>query len=346
MCGCRYSDLMSERGRQKVSVGFLLFDGITALDAVGPMDAFATARIENDKGEPNGCYIPITIGLTRKEVIAESGLTLRPMTTLGTCPQLDTLIIPGGQGLRETRLNAAVCEWIHSRVKTTRRIATVCTGIYGLAPTGLLDGRRVTTHWAFARDVARQFPALRVEPNALFLKDGQFYTSAGVTAGIDLALAMIEEDFGKVVALSVARELVVHMKRSGGQEQYSEPLRFQVASTNSTTEMVSYIQSHLDHDLSVPALAKIAHLSERQFGRQFKSAFQTSPAAFVETVRLDESRRRLCETRCSVAQLAASVGFGSDDAFRRAFERRFGLSPTDYRNRFDTQQGLDNKLAR
>jgi len=328
--------------RQQIKIGFLLFDGITALDIVGPMDAFTTARVEDEKGKPNGCYQAVTIGVTGEDVISESGLRLKPMTTLASCPRLDTIMIPGGRGLREPGTNAAICKWIQGRAKQTRRIATVCTGIYGLAPTGLLDGRRVTTHWAFARDVARQFTALQVEPNAIFLKDGQFYTSAGVTAGIDLSLAMIEEDFGKTVALAVARELVVHMKRSGGQEQYSEPLRFQVAATNRTTEIASYIQSHLDHDLSVSALAKIAHLSERQFGRQFKSAFQISPAAFVERVRLDEARRRLCETRCSINQLAASLGFGSDDAFRRAFERRFGLSPTNYRTRFNSQQELNH----
>jgi len=332
---------MKENKGQQKEIGFLLFNGITALDAVGPMDAFTTARIQDHKGVPYGGYKAVTIGVTGREVVSESGLTLRPMTTLADCPLLDTIIIPGGHGLREPETNAAICAWIQSRVKQTRRIATVCTGIYGLAPTGLLDGRRVTTHWAFARDVARQFPALRVEPNAIFLKDGQFYTSAGVTAGIDLSLAMIEEDFGKTVALAVARELVVHMKRSGGQEQYSEPLRFQIASTNSTTEVASYVQTHLDHDLSVSALAKIAHLSERQFGRQFKSAFQESPAAFVERARLDEARRRLCETHCSINQLAASLGFGSDDAFRRAFERRFGLSPTVYRTRFDSQRELE-----
>src|SRR5450631_78416 len=329
---------MSEKKLQPRRIGFLLFNGITALDAVGPMGAFATARIEDDRGRSHGCYKLITIGVTREEVVAESGLVLRPTTTLAECPLLDTLIIPGGRGLREAGTNATVSAWIKSRVRTTRRIATVCTGIYGLGPTGLLDGRRVTTHWAFARDVARQFPALLVGANALFLKDGQFYTSAGVTAGIDLSLALIEEDFGQTIALAVARELVVHMKRSGGQEQYSAPLRFQVASKDSTMECASYIQAHLDRDLSVPALAKLAHLSERQFGRQFKAVFQTSPAAFVEAVRLDESRTRLCETRCRINQLATSVGFRSDDAFRRAFERRFGVSPTDYRARFGIKQ--------
>ena len=335
---------MKETKKQRIKIGFFLFDGITALDAVGPMDAFTLARVRDNKGQSLGCYEALTIGVANASVVSESGLTFTPMTTLAECPLLDTIIIPGGRGLREPRTNVAICEWIQSRVVQTRRIAAVCTGIYGIAPTGLLDGRRVTTHWAFARDVARQFPALKVEPNAIFLEDGQFYTSAGVTAGIDLALAMIEGDFGKSVALAVARELVVHMKRSGGQEQYSEPLRFQMASINNTTEVAAYIQSHLDRDLSVSALAKIANLSQRQFGRQFKSAFQASPAAFVERVRLDEARIRLSETQCSINQLAASLGFGSDDAFRRAFERRFGLSPSDYRTRFDTRQEITNTV--
>ncbi len=175
-------------------IGFFLFEGITALDVVGPMEAFAAARIEGNNGDVNSCYELMTLGLNKEEVTAESGLTMKPHTTLVNCPCLDTIIIPGGAGLRDVRINSAISEWVKSRVKTTRRIATVCTGIYGLAPSGLLDGRRVTTHWAFAERVSRQFPSLKVEANALFLKDGKFYTSAGITAGIDLALAMIVLD--------------------------------------------------------------------------------------------------------------------------------------------------------
>jgi transcriptional regulator GlxA family with amidase domain len=315
----------------------LLFDGITALDVAGPMEAFTAARIPGDERSTTVCYELLTIGLTNKNVVAESGLILRPSTTFAGCPRLDTLIIPGGRGLREPRTNKMIAAWIKGRAATTRRIASVCTGIYGLAPTGLLDGITVTTHWRFADDLARKFPALKVDANALFLTDGHIYTSAGITAGIDLCLALIEEDYGRPAALSAARELVVFMKRPGGQEQYSEPLQFQFESTDSTTEVAAYIRSHLKGELSVEALARFARLSYRQFSRRFKATFHCSPAAYVDAVRLDEARTRLCETRCNIDQLAASVGFGSDDAFRRAFERRFGVSPGNYRSRFGTQ---------
>jgi transcriptional regulator GlxA family with amidase domain len=330
--------MSNKRQPQPKRIGVLLFDGITALDVAGPMEAFASARVPGDERGAKCCYDLFTIGLTNKEVVAESGLVLKPCTTLAECPRLDTLIIPGGRGLREGRTNKIVAGWIKSRAATTRRIASVCTGIYGLAPTGLLDGKTVTTHWRYADDVSRKFPALKVDANALFLNNGRLYTSAGITAGIDLCLALIEEDYGRAAALLVARDLVVFMKRPGGQEQYSEPLRFQLESTDSTTVVAAHIRSHLNRDLSVDALASLVHLSYRQFSRRFKAAFHCSPAAYVEAVRLDEARTRLCETRCNIDQLAASVGFASDDAFRRAFERRFGVSPSHYRNRFGAQK--------
>src|SRR6202011_3763539 len=164
---------------------------------------------------------------------------------------LDTLIVPGGRGLRDAQTNVAIVKWLKAKAAQTRRIVSVCTGIYGLAPTGLLDGRRVTTHWRFAADVAAHFPKLKVDPNALFLKDGCFYTSAGITAGIDLSLALIEEDYGPSVALAVARELVVYLKRSGGQEQYSAPLQHQIRSADRFADLVGWITANLHKDLSV-----------------------------------------------------------------------------------------------
>jgi transcriptional regulator GlxA family with amidase domain len=330
--------MSGRRQPQPKRIGLLLFDGITALDVAGPMEAFASAQVPGDQRGATSGYELFTIGLTAKDVMAESGLILKPRTTLAECPRLDTLIIPGGRGLREGRTSLVVANWVKSRAATTRRIASVCTGIFGLAPTGLLDGSTVTTHWRYADDLSRKFPALKVEANALFLNNGRIYTSAGITAGIDLCLALIEEDYGRPAALMVARELVVFMKRPGGQEQYSEPLRFQIDSTDSTTLVAAHIRSHLNRDLSVNALASLAHLSYRQFSRRFRAAFHCSPAAYVEAVRLDEARTRLCETRCNIKQLAASVGFASDDAFRRAFERRFGVSPGHYRSRFGAQR--------
>lgn len=315
-------------------VGFLGFDGITALDLVGPMEAFTIAETEAANGVQRRCYEVLTIGMSRKPFAAGSGLVFKAQTTLETASALDTLIIPGGAGLRRPETNAKVCAWLRSRAGKIRRIASVCTGIYGLAPTGLLDGRSVTTHWRFARDLAQRFPKLKVNPNAIFLKDGSFYTSAGITAGIDLSLALIEEDFGPSVALAVARELVVYLKRPGGQEQYSEPLRFQVNSTDRFADLAAWIQSHLRQNLSVEALAERAHLCPRHFSRRFKDAFGKTPGAFVETVRLDEARLRLSQPNTNIEVVAASVGFSSADSFRRAFERRFGIMPSGYRHRF------------
>lgn len=191
---------------QRRRIGLIGFPGVTALDFIGPMEAFTAALVSNEAGRKRSSYELLVIGLNQEPFTAESGVVFQPHTTLESAPPLDTVLIPGGSGLRTLEINARIVEWLQRRSKSIRRIATVCTGIYGLAPTGLLDGRRVTTHWAFADDVARRFPKLAVDANALFIKDGKFYTSAGVTAGIDLTLALIEEDCEPTVALSVARE--------------------------------------------------------------------------------------------------------------------------------------------
>jgi transcriptional regulator GlxA family with amidase domain len=317
-------------------IGFIAFDGITALDMVGPMEAFAIAHISDSKGKRRPCYEVVTLGLNKKNVTAESGLVIAPSTTLQSSPALDTLIVPGGGGLRKPLQNEPIVRWIKTQSVSIRRIASVCTGIYGLAPTSLLNGRKVTTHWRFAADVAQQFPQLKVDSNALFLKDGPFYTSAGVTAGIDLSLALIEEDYGRVVALSVARELVVYLKRSGGQEQYSEPLRFQVASSDPIAELAAWIAGHLEHDLSIQKLAGKACLSERQFTRRFQAVFGATAAEYVEQIRLSEASSRLSASKSSIQSIARSVGFRSGDTFCRAFERRFGIPPSVYRSRFES----------
>jgi transcriptional regulator GlxA family with amidase domain len=315
-------------------VGLLGFDGVMALDLVGPIDAFTSATAAGEDGMPRPGYEVVLIGRSRRPFASESGVLFKPHTTLRRAPALDTLVIPGGPGLRVPQTQAWVAAWVRERAAAVRRVVTVCTGVYGLAPTGLLDGRRVTTHWRFARHFAAQFPRLRVDANALFIKDGPFYTCAGVTAGIDLALALIEEDHGPGVALAVARELVVYLKRPGGQEQYSEPLRFQTRSADPLADLAAWVQGHLSADLSVEALAGRAHLCPRQFTRRFKDAFGTTPAAFVEDLRLAEARQRLGRATLTVEAVARSVGFRSADAFRRAFERRFGLNPTSYRLRF------------
>ena len=314
-----------------IRVGIIGFPGVQALDLVGPSDAFTIAA--PDAGSAPG-YKVFVIGLDRNPFPAESGVLFHPHTTLRAAPELDTVIVPGGKGLRDAKIANAVASWINGRVNGLRRIASVCTGVYGIAPTGLLDGRRVTTHWRFARDVARRFPKLNIEANAIFLKDGCFYTSAGVTAGIDLSLALIEEDYGPRAALTAARELVVYMKRAGGQEQYSEPLQFQTSATDRFADLAPWIMGHLRNDLSVEKLAERTCLSPRHFSRKFKTLFGDTPATFIENLRLDEARRRLTEKMQTIETVAGSVGFHSDDSFRRAFERRFGVNPSGYRRNF------------
>ena len=320
-------------------MGIIGFDGLNALDLIGPAEAFATAQNEEANRSSKDAYEVIVIGLSRRRFAAESGVAFHPHTSLQAAPKLDTIIIPGGRGLRRPDVNLTVANWIKTRAPQTRRIVSVCTGIYGLAASGLLDGRRVTTHWRFAADVARRFPQLAVEPNAIFLKDGKFYTSAGVTAGIDLALALIEEDLGPAVALAVARDLVVYLKRSGGQAQYSEPLQFQTQANDRLTELASWITNNPNRDLSVAALARRACLSPRHFVRRFKNAFGQSPGLFVQDHRLDEARRRLAAANLSIDAIATSVGFKSADAFRRAFQHRFRVTPGRYRRRFGAGDG-------
>jgi len=308
-----------------------------ALDLVGPFDAFSSAVLEDD-GKQSRCYEAIVIGVTNQPFVAESGVVFKPHKTIRNAPALDTLIVPGGKGLRVPQTQQVIAEWIARRAAKTRRIATVCTGTYGLAATGLLNGRHVTTHWRHAQDLAKRFPKLKVDPNALYLKDEKFYTCAGITSGIDLSLALIEEDFGPRVALSVARELVVYLKRPGGQEQFSEPLKFQTQASDRFADLAAWIQGHLQENLSAEVLADRACLSPRHFSRRFKTAFGSTPADFVENLRLTEARDRLTLPDQTIESVAFSVGFKSADAFRRAFERRYGLRPTNYRKHFSFRE--------
>ena len=330
----RSTNVNSKRPQTPRTIGILGYSDVQALDLVGPADAFAIA---DEHLRATGCdagYKVLVLGVTRAAFAAESGVVIRPHITLDRAPRLDTLLISGGRGLRLRQHYAEVASLIRELEKDTRRIASICTGIYGLAATGLLDGKSVTTHWKFARDVAQRFPRIQVEPNAIFMKAGKFYTAAGITAGIDLALALIEEDHGPALALSVARELVVYLKRPGGQEQYSEPLQFQTRSSGRLSDLAPWIAAHLRRNLSVEALAERACLSPRHFTRRFKEAFGVNPGEFVENVRLDEARRRLASSESTIKDVADSVGFASPDSFRRAFERRFGVAPTMYRGRF------------
>ena len=310
------------------------YNDITSLDLAGPLEAFNAAYIEDSRGTRQPCYKVTIAALGVKTFRSESGLRMTAACSLSSLRHLDTLLIPGGRGMRVSASGQKLANWISRHERRIRRIASVCTGIYGVAPTGLLNGRTVTTHWMFSADLAKRYPELKVDANALYVRDGKFYTSAGITAGIDLALALIEEDFGAQVALSVARELVVFVKRPGGQEQYSEPLKFQVESTSRFADLAAWMVGHLDKDLSVESLAGRINLCPRQFTRRFKDEFNSTPASFVQRLRLDEARKRLSAANSTVESIADSVGFRDPDSFRRAFIQRFGVAPKQYRSRF------------
>jgi transcriptional regulator GlxA family with amidase domain len=325
----------------KKRIGFLIYPGIQALDLAGPMDAFAAAKVDVGKGQLQPGYELFTIGLSKNAVRAESRLCFKPQFTVASAPQLDTLVIPGGRGMREGDTAAKLAPFLKNRASKLRRIAAVCTGIFGLASAGLIAGRRVTTHWNFVPELKRRFPDLQVDPDAIFVKDGQFYTSAGITAGIDLSLALIEEDYGPSVSLAVARELVVYLRRPGGQAQFSEPLRFETQSPDRLANVAGWIAANLDKPITVEMLAERARLCPRQFSRRFKRAFGESPAAFVEKTRLKEAQARLAQSSRSIDCVAAALGYRSTHVFRRAFERQFGISPSAWRSRFGRAEAAE-----
>jgi len=305
------------------------YDDVTALDIIGPMEVFAAAN--SALGE---AHYDTRVIAAKRSFIAETELTLGAHLTFAKAPAFDTIIVAGGRGLRDAKIVAPIVAWLRERAPGTRRVVSVCTGIYALGLAGLIDGKRATTHWRFAADVARRFPNARLEPDALFIHDGQIHTSAGITAGIDLTLALVEADLGERIALAAARELVVYLKRPGGQLQFSEPLQFQTRAVDRFADLAAWMLRNLKKDLGVETLAARAGLGPRHFNRRFKETFGTSPARYVEQLRLDEARKRLPAPNQTVDSVAASVGYASSDAFRRAFERRFGLAPSTYRRQF------------
>jgi transcriptional regulator GlxA family with amidase domain len=318
----------------KKRIGVLIYGDVQALDVAGPMDAFADATVAAAGGGRVAVYEVFTVAASRRALSSESSLTLKPNYTFDSCPDMDTLVIPGGSAMRDPRVTDRLAPWIAHQARRTRRVAAICTGTFGLAATGLLRNRHVTTHWRYAAELSERYPELRVNANALFIKDGRFYTSAGITAGIDLALALIEEDAGRAVSLQVARDLVVYLRRPGGQAQYSEPLEFEAKSLDRLSDIARWIATNLHRRITIDVLARRASLCPRQVSRRFRAAFGTTPADFIESLRMKEAQRRLAATEASIKRVAASLGYRSAHVFRRAFERRFGVSPGIYRERF------------
>lgn len=323
----------------------LAFDRSQALDVIGPLDVFAgaaEAQVRRRARDPG--YAPVTAGPTARPLRLECGLTIVPDLALARAggkgaPPLDTLIVSGGAGARLAARDPAVVRAVERAARRARRVASVCTGAFALAAAGLLDGRRATTHWAFCEELAAAYPRVRVEPDPIFVRDGPIWTSAGVAAGIDLSLAMVEEDLGREVALQVARYLVVFVRRSGGQSQFSAALRAQAAERAPLRDLQAWIVEHPGAALDVPSLARRAGLSERHFARVFRSEVGASPAAYVERVRIEAARRLLETTERGVEEIATASGFGTPEALRRAMGRQVGLSPREYRARFGAPVG-------
>jgi transcriptional regulator GlxA family with amidase domain len=299
-------------------VEVLAYPSVKLLDVTGPIQVFASANaFVAPAGEANAIRI-VAQGGERIVALAGVELAVHPLSPVDAA--LDTLVIAGGDGVSAAAADSILIDWVRERGKQARRTASVCTGAFLLAASGMLDGRRAVTHWAFCAELARRFPGVRVEPDPIFLQDGAIWTSAGVTAGIDLALALVEEDLGRSVALVVARDLVVFLKRPGGQAQFSEFLSLQAAE-DKFGALHDWISNHLADDLSLPVLAREAGMSERSFSRHYAEATGHTPARAIERLRVQGARHLLSETRLPVKRISQRCGFGSEETMRRSFLR-------------------------
>lgn len=327
---------MHNKGMVSRNIGFLVYDGMQALDLVGPLDVFDAANRLYHGPQP---YRLILIGLAGGGTLRlENGLAIVPDCLPEDAPVLDTLIIPGGEGSRRINRKRELLDWIRMRCEGTRRIVSVCTGLYVLAATGLLDGRRATTHWRFSEDIRACYPAVRLEIDQIYVSDGRFHTSGGLTAGMDLALSLIEADLGPDAALAVAREMVMYMKRPGNQRQFSGPMEAQTRAQGRFGELIEWLFDHLDETLSVERMAERMVMSPRNFRRVFRERFGVTPARYLEYLRLEQACVLLTSGAMPIEHVAARVGFASADAFRRRFRERYRTTPGEYRARFGSDQ--------
>jgi transcriptional regulator GlxA family with amidase domain len=304
---------------------------VQPLDVTGPAEVlFAATQVA---GGESPAYLLDVVAPGGAPIPTCSGYALAPAGALEDVRgQLDTLLVAGGAGARNA--GPAAVEQVRALASRARRVTSVCTGAYVLAAAGLLDGRRATTHWQYCDDLQARHPAIAVERDPIFVVDGPVRTSAGVTAGMDLALALVEEDLGARVALEVARWLVLFVKRPGGQAQFSAQLAAQSAEREPLRELQAWMVDHLASDLSVPALAARACMSERNFARAFKAETGMTPAVYVEALRVERARLALESGAEPIDAVARRCGFGTVETLRRAFARRLGVSPGAYRNRF------------
>jgi transcriptional regulator GlxA family with amidase domain len=315
---------------------FVTYPGITALDLVGPHEVFTAAAevARRTGGEPNAYRVEVA-SVRPGPLTTTRGLVVVADRALGSIRgPIDTLVVVGGESAYAASTDPELVGWIRRAAARSRRITSVCTGAFLLAATGVLDGRRATTHWRSCADLARLHPEVTVDPDPIFVRDGNVWTSAGVTAGMDLALALVADDLGRDVALMTARQLVLFVQRPGGQSQFSAQLGAQVAARDPLRELQGWIAEHPEADHAVEQLAARVAMSPRHFARVFRDEVGSTPAAYVETVRVEVARRLLETTGLPGPEIARAAGFGTPETMRRAFTRRVGVSPLDYRDRF------------
>ena len=317
-------------------VGFLVYPDCQSLDLTGPFETFHWADLMLSVLRRPPIYRSLVIAKAVGPIRTMSGLEIVASHSYEEMVErLDTLVVVGGTGCEAAANESAMVDWVRSIAPRTRRIVSICTGAFVLAAAGLLDRRRATTHWTYADHLAKAYPSIEVDASRIFIRDGNVYTSGGITAGIDLALALVEEDLGRELMLGVARALLVFPRRPGGQSQFrghtsivEKPLRADVS------ELQTWMLAHPEADLSVPALADRMAMSERSFSRLFRNETGQTPAEFAERARADAARAKLEHMNSSIETIATECGFGNAERMRRTFQRLFDASPADYRARF------------
>jgi len=315
------------------------FPGLQPLDVAGPAEVFGGASdlvAEWVDGRPaNGAYEVEVVAETTAPLSTRAGAySIAPVSTIDRCTgRIDTLIVAGGEGVLQAEKSDRLVDWVREAASRSRRVASVCSGSLLLARAGLLDGLRATSHWASCSELARRYPEVEVDPDPIFVRDGRVWTSAGVTAGMDLSLALVAEDLGEKVALEISRWLVLFLRRPGGQAQFSSHMSAPAARAG-LREVQLWMADHLDSDLRVETLAERASMSPRNFARAFRRETGMTPGAYVETLRLERARQCLEGPPEQIDLIAVRCGFGTPETMRRAFARRLGVSPTEYRERF------------
>jgi transcriptional regulator GlxA family with amidase domain len=325
--------------REVRQIVIVLFDGVQSLDVTGPLEVFAGANRLLGESRTAPRYEIRTLSAGGAPLRTSSGLRITPDGTLADAPRaIDTLLVPGGPGARAASADAALLAWIAAVGSArARRTASVCTGAFVLAAAGLLDGRRATTHWSAAAALARLHPRVEVDAEPIFVNDGPIWTSAGVTAGMDLALALVEHDRDRDAALTIARHLVLFLRRPGNQSQFSATLAAQQPEREPLREVQRSVVENVAGDHSVEAMAARAHMSARHFARAFRAETGVTPARYVERVRLEAARRRLEDGSEPIAEIAAACGFGTAETMRRVFLRALDVGPAEYRRRFQAR---------